>query len=103
MGNGTSPEPADADILADQARNAPLTRPRPGHADPAGMQIRPGCRQGNPGAGKRRGNGRAVALGEVARRVRQVLGAEMVSDVVALGPVRASEGDLPGPRTRNPS
>src|SRR5581483_480658 len=33
-----SADPVDPDILAAQARNAPLTRPRPGHADLAGMQ-----------------------------------------------------------------
>ena len=33
-----SADPVDAEILADQARNAPLTRPRPGHADFTGMQ-----------------------------------------------------------------
>ncbi len=33
-----SADPVDADVLAAQARNAPLTRPRPGHADLAGMQ-----------------------------------------------------------------
>src|ERR1035438_260065 len=33
-----SPDPVDQQILADQARSAPLTRPRPGHADLAGMQ-----------------------------------------------------------------
>ncbi len=39
-----------------------------------------------------------VALGEVARRLlRQVLGAEIVSHVVALGPVRAAEEYVPGP------
>ncbi|HXA62016.1 MAG TPA: chorismate synthase, partial [Streptosporangiaceae bacterium] len=33
-----SADPVDADVLAAQARNAPLSRPRPGHADLAGMQ-----------------------------------------------------------------
>jgi chorismate synthase len=33
-----SADPVDADLLAEQARNAPLTRPRPGHADLVGMQ-----------------------------------------------------------------
>ena len=33
-----SADPVDAAELAGQARNAPLTRPRPGHADLAGMQ-----------------------------------------------------------------
>src|ERR1700754_4020781 len=30
-------DPVDEEELAGQARNAPLTRPRPGHADLAGM------------------------------------------------------------------
>src|SRR5580693_8116959 len=33
-----SPDPVVAETLDGQARNAPLTRPRPGHADLAGMQ-----------------------------------------------------------------
>src|SRR3954453_11192183 len=33
-----SPDPVDPEVLAGQARNAPLTRPRPGHAALAGMQ-----------------------------------------------------------------
>ena len=33
-----SADPVADDVLAAQARNAPLTRPRPGHADLAGMQ-----------------------------------------------------------------
>src|SRR5918998_5286518 len=32
-----SADPVDPDLLAAQARNAPLSRPRPGHADLAGM------------------------------------------------------------------
>ena len=31
-------DPDDAELLASQARNAPLTRPRPGHSDLVGMQ-----------------------------------------------------------------
>jgi chorismate synthase len=31
-------DPVDEAVLAEQARNAPLTRPRPGHADLVGMQ-----------------------------------------------------------------
>ena len=47
-----SADPVPADELAGLARNAPLTRPRPGHADLAGMQkygfddARPGARAG---------------------------------------------------------
>jgi chorismate synthase len=92
-------DPVPPEALADQARNAPLTRPRPGHADLAGMQ-----KYGYDDAravlerASARETAARVALGEVARRLlRQVLGAEVVSHVVALGPVRAPEGLLPGP------
>ena len=53
-----SPDPIDTDELAGLARNAPLTRPRPGHADLAGMQkygfddARP---ERSPGRWRRRG------------------------------------------------
>jgi chorismate synthase len=30
-------DPVDPELIANRARNAPLTRPRPGHADLAGM------------------------------------------------------------------
>ncbi len=89
----------DPDVLAAQARNAPLTRPRPGHADLAGMQkyghddARPVLERASA-----RETAARVALGEVARRLlRQVLGAEIVSHVVALGSVTAPTGLVPGP------
>jgi chorismate synthase len=89
----------DPDVLAAQARNAPLTRPRPGHADLAGMQkyghddARPVLERASA-----RETAARVALGEVARRLlRQVLGAEIVSHVVALGSVTAAAGLVPGP------
>jgi chorismate synthase len=95
-----SPDPVEAEILAGQARNAPLTRPRPGHADLAGMQK---YGQDDARAILERASAREtaarVALGEIARRlVRQILGAEIVSHVVALGAVRAPEEYLPGPQ-----
>jgi chorismate synthase len=94
-----SPDPVSAAELAYQARNAPLTRPRPGHADLAGMQkyghdeARPVLERASA-----RETAARVALGEVARRyLRQVLGAQIVSHVVALGSVCAPEGVLPAP------
>ena len=88
----------DPDLLAAQARNAPLTRPRPGHADLAGMQkyghddARPVLERASA-----RETAARVALGEVARRLlRQALGAEIVSHVVALGSVAAPAGLVPG-------
>ncbi|HEY2508053.1 MAG TPA: chorismate synthase [Streptosporangiaceae bacterium] len=93
-------DPVDPAVLAAQARNAPLTRPRPGHADLVGMQkyghddARPILERASA-----RETAARVALGEVARRLmRQVLGAEVLSHVVSLGPVRASDEYVPGPQ-----
>jgi chorismate synthase len=95
-----SPDAVDADVLAAQARNAPLTRPRPGHADLAGMQ-----KYGFDDAravlerASARETAARVALGEVARRfLRQALGAEVVSHVVAIGSVSAPDGLAPLPQ-----
>src|SRR6201992_2310699 len=95
-----SADPVDPDVLAEQARNAPLTRPRPGHADLAGMQkyghedARPVLERASA-----RETAARVALGEVARQfLRQALDVEIVSHVVALGPVSAPDGLVPGPQ-----
>jgi chorismate synthase len=94
-----SPDEVDAEVLAGQARNAPLTRPRPGHADLAGMQ-----KYGYDDAravlerASARETAARVALGEVARRfLRQAVGAEIVSHVVAIGAVTAPDGLAPRP------
>jgi chorismate synthase len=94
-----APDPVAADVLAAQARSAPLTRPQPGHADLAGMQkyghddARPVLERASA-----RETAARVALGELARRLlRQVLGAEVLSHVVALGSVTAPAGLVPGP------
>jgi chorismate synthase len=95
-----SPDPVTAAELADQARNAPLTRPRPGHADLAGMQkygyddARPVLERASA-----RETAARVALGEVARRyLTQALGIQVLSHVVAIGSVCAPEDVLPGPQ-----
>ena len=71
-----SADPVDADVLAELARNAPLTRPRPGHADLAGMQkydvddARPVLERASA-----RETAARVALGAVARAfLRQAAG-----------------------------
>jgi chorismate synthase len=94
-----SPDPVAAAALASLARAAPLTRPRPGHADLAGMQkyghtdARPVLERASA-----RETAARVALGEVARRyLRQAFGIEIVSHVVAIGPVSVAEGAEPGP------
>jgi chorismate synthase len=91
-------DPVDPEVLDAQARNAPLTRPRPGHADLAGMQkygfddARPVLERASA-----RETAARVALGEVAREfLRQAIGAEIVSHVVGIGGAEASR-DAPLP------
>jgi chorismate synthase len=94
-----SPDPVPPADLADQARGAALTRPRPGHADLAGMQ-KYGYDEARPvlERASARETAARVALGEVARRyLSQVLGVQIVSHVVSIGSVCAPEGLLPGP------
>jgi chorismate synthase len=94
-----SPDPVAADDLEGLARNAPLTRPRPGHADLAGMQ-KYGYADARPilERASARETAARVALGEVARRMlTQVLGVQILSHVVALGSVRAPDDLAPGP------
>ena len=94
-----SPDPVAAETLDVQARNAPLTRPRPGHADLAGMQ-KFGHKDARPilERASARETAARVALGEVARRLlSQVLGIEILSHVVAIGQVRIPDEVMPGP------
>ncbi|GAA4690791.1 chorismate synthase [Nocardioides nanhaiensis] len=92
-----SADPVDAEELASLARNAPLTRPRPGHADLAGMQkyafddARPVLERASA-----RETAARVALGRVASNfLDQAAGARIVSHVIELGGVRAPDGLWP--------
>ncbi|MEU8803531.1 chorismate synthase [Spirillospora sp. NPDC048819] len=94
-----SADPVDADVLAAQARNAPLSQPRPGHADLVGMQkygfddARPVLERASA-----RETAARVALGTVAKAfLKQALGVDVLSHVIALGEVEAPAGVLPGP------
>ncbi|HEX2175879.1 MAG TPA: chorismate synthase [Nocardioidaceae bacterium] len=90
-------DPVDADVLAGLARNAPLTRPRPGHADLVGMQ-KYGFDEARPvlERASARETAARVALGTVAARfVRQSVGAGLVSHVVELGTAKAPSGSVP--------
>jgi chorismate synthase len=94
-----SADPVDPGSLEGMARNAPLTRPRPGHADLAGMQkfghsdARPVLERASA-----RETAARVALGEVARRLlSQVLGIEILSHVVAIGTTKTPDDLMPGP------
>ncbi|MGY1457005.1 chorismate synthase [Streptomyces sp. SS8] len=92
-------DPVDEAELAELARNAPLTRPRPGHADLAGMQ-KYGVGDARPilERASARETAARVALGTVARSyLRQTAGIEIVSHVVALGGAEAPAGVLPEP------
>ena len=102
-------DPVDPELIAGRARNAPLTRPRPGHADLAGMtkfgfdDARPVLERASA-----RETAARVALGTVAQAfLKQALDVDVVSHVVALGAVEAPDGDgaRPGrarPRRREP-
>jgi chorismate synthase len=92
-------DPVDPAELAGQARNAPLTRPRPGHADLAGMQ-KYGFTDARPilERASARETAARVAVGTVAKALlRQGLGIEILSHVVELGPVAVKPGLVPQP------
>ncbi|HTX29051.1 MAG TPA: chorismate synthase [Streptosporangiaceae bacterium] len=94
-----SADPVDQADLDGLARNAPLTRPRPGHADLAGMQ-KYGFTDARPilERASARETAARVALGEVARQLlSQVLGVQILSHVVSIGSVRAPGDRTPGP------
>jgi len=93
-----APEKVNDDELKELARNAPLTRPRPGHADLAGMQkydfddARPILERASA-----RETAARVALGAVARAfLEQSVGIQIMSHVVSIGAVQAkSDYKLP--------
>jgi chorismate synthase len=92
-------DPVDPVVLEGLARNAALTRPRPGHADLVGMQkyafdeARPVLERASA-----RETAARVALGRVASNfLDQAVGARVVSHVVELGGVPAPSGVVPGP------
>ena len=104
-----SPDPVAADALAaaddvgspqEIARNKPLTRPRPGHADLVGMQkygfddARPVLERASA-----RETAARVALGAVASAfLRQAYGVTLVSHTVAIGTAGVGpNAELPRP------
>ena len=92
-------DPVDPQILEGLARNEPLTRPRPGHADLPGMQ-KYGFEEARPvlERASARETASRTALGTVARNfLQQLLGVEIVSHVVSIGGADAPEGPLPKP------
>jgi chorismate synthase len=94
-----SADPVDPVELEALARNAALTRPRPGHADLVGMQ-KYGFDEARPvlERASARETAARVALGRVASNfLEQATGARIVSHVTELGGVPAPAGSVPGP------
>ncbi len=104
-----SPDPVDDEALAasddvgaerELARNRPLTRPRPGHADLVGMQ-KYGFEEARPvlERASARETAARVALGAVAAAfLDQAYGIELVSHTVAIGMASVGQdAGLPGP------
>ncbi|MDY6869574.1 MAG: chorismate synthase [Actinomycetota bacterium] len=92
-------DPVDPAELAEIARNAPLTRPRPGHADYAGM-LKYGFDDARPvlERASARETAARVAAGTVARAfLRQTLGVEVVSHVISIGASTPYGGPPPQP------
>lgn len=90
-------DPVDPADLAKLARNAPLTRPRPGHADLAGMRkynlddARPILERASA-----RETAARVALGQVAKNfLAQVCGISILSHVVSIGSISTDSDQLP--------
>lgn len=95
-----SADPVAQSELAELARNAPLTRPRPGHADLAGMQkynfddARPILERASA-----RETAMRVALGSIARAfLKQVGNIDILSHVVRIGGVAVpDDSKIPNP------
>jgi chorismate synthase len=90
-------DPVDDAVLQGLARNAPLTRPRPGHADLVGMQ-KYGFDEARPvlERSSARETAARVALGAVAGAfLHQALDVQLVSHVVSIGAAEAPRGVLP--------
>jgi chorismate synthase len=92
-----SAEPVDLDSLP-KGRGAPLTRPRPGHADLVGMQKYGFDESRNVlERASARETAARVALGAVARSFLGELGIRLVSHTLSIGATRVPEGSaLPG-------
>jgi chorismate synthase len=93
-----SADPVPAQEIENLARNAPLSRPRPGHADLVGMQkydfddARPILERASA-----RETAARVALGAIARNfLEQSIGITILSHVISIGSVRIPDAyELP--------
>jgi len=87
-----SPEPVELTEKS-RGRGAPLTRPRPGHADLVGMQ-KYGFAEARPilERASARETAARVALGAIARSFLGELGIRLVSHTLSIGPVQVPAG-----------
>lgn len=93
-----SPDPVDPAELENIARNAPLTRPRPGHADYAGM-LKYGFDDARPvlERASARETAARVAVGTLAKAfLKQALGVDVISHVISIGDSDPYDGPVPG-------
>jgi chorismate synthase len=91
-------DPVPPEVLAEQARAAALTRPRPGHADLVGMQkygfddARPVLERASA-----RETAARVAAGAAAKALLAQVGVAVLSHVVRLGPAATRSRAVPTP------
>ncbi|OBI08541.1 chorismate synthase [Mycolicibacter heraklionensis] len=96
-----STDPVDPAQLESEggARNAPLTRPRPGHADFAGM-LKYGFDDARPvlERASARETAARVTAGTIARAfLDQALGVQVISHVISIGASEPYDGPVPQP------
>ncbi len=94
-------DPVDPAVLAGEggARNEPLTRPRPGHADFAGM-LKYGFDDARPvlERASARETAARVTAGTIARAfLDQALGVQVISHVISIGASEPYDGPVPQP------
>jgi chorismate synthase len=96
-----APDPVADPSAAATGRGAPLTRPRPGHADLAGMQ-KYGFDEARPvlERASARETAARVALGAVAKALLAQVGVTVLGHVASLGQVAADPAEMPGPGDR---
>lgn len=96
-----SADPVEPQEIENLARNAPLTRPRPGHADYTGMQ-KYGFNEARPvlERASARETATRVALGTAAGNFLTSLGISTVSHTTAIGAVSIPQ-DAPMPGAEN--
>lgn len=92
-----SADPVDPAVLEGRKRAEPLTRPRPGHADLAGMQ-KYGFSEARPvlERASARETAARVVLGSIAAAfLEQSMGVSVLSHVVQIAEIKVSPGSVP--------